>query len=82
MNPCPMKVCLFVHEERKYFQEKKNYFQGHVFIKPYYTSYEYMPPLFPTGTWRLDVTLSKGPDDKVFTLNNYYEVTSKGITDF
>jgi len=56
-----------------------------MFMKPYYTSYKYMPPLLPTGLWRCDIAVIKvinGVDENVFGVMNYYEITSKGISVF
>lgn len=61
------------------------YFQGHRFIKPFYTNFDNYLPLIPVGIWRCDVTITKVIDEKeelVFGYREFYEITPKGIIEF
>lgn len=84
MDPCPLQVKQFTLPKKSAIVEFS--FQGHRFVKPYYTSYGTLPPLVPTGMWRMDVKVTKQLNnqevEEVFRFHDYYEVTAKGIEEF
>ncbi len=82
LDPCPIKVTFLLC--RKIIRNVKFTIpldQGHRFFTPYYTTYDLLPPFIPTGMWRIDIKITKD-DEEVLKVQNYYEVTAKGIIEF
>ncbi len=75
---CPIKVKFLLIRTSAIKMFTCIFFQGHRFLRPYYTSYYEAPALIPTGMWRIDIIITKG-EDEVFKVLNYYEVTARGI---
>lgn len=83
-EPCPFKVSLITYTRNQQICKYCVWtmLQGHKYVKPYYTSYEILPPLLPVGTWRCDIRLTKGLEEEVFKFTNYYEISGTGLLEF